>query len=86
MDPNGGGDLASLDAAASKWMKMLSSTFLGEGASGLFSRRPQAIEGDGGASARAPARKRGPLDVDDTPELKIALVGGSGVVRGAQQV
>jgi hypothetical protein len=73
------------DSATSKWMKMISSTFLGEGSgSSLFARRPS---GSSGATAGVSpeslgrwAKLRAENGLDPTPELKIALVGGAAVV------
>lgn len=77
-----------VEDATAKWMKMISSTFLGESAgSSLFSRRQPAIMADYSQkndTARTKARRgRGAhgSGLDDTRELKIALVGGSAVVR-----
>lgn len=73
-----------VDNATAKWMKMISSTFLGESSASLFARRSPALtQGPAGASAAA-RRRRGPRadGLDDTRELKIALVGGAAVVRG----
>lgn len=69
------------DTATSKWMKMISSTFLGDSSGSIFSRRSPAIAGNTDAAASFPTKKRGKHGVDATPELKIALVGGPGVVR-----
>ncbi|OWZ18422.1 hypothetical protein PHMEG_0007490 [Phytophthora megakarya] len=64
-------------------MKMISSTFLGEGAgSSLFTRRVSGSSGDGGVSQESLgqwAKLRSENGLDPTPELKIALVGGSAV-------
>ncbi|KAL4100190.1 hypothetical protein PRIC1_007984 [Phytophthora ramorum] len=71
------------DSATSKWMKMISSTFLGDGASSsLFARRPSGSTGGGGVSQESLgrwAKLRAENGLDPTPELKIALVGGSAV-------
>lgn len=68
-------------SATSKWMKMISSTFLGEATgSSLFTRRTS-----GSASGVSPdalsnwAKLRAENGLEATPELKIALVGGSAV-------
>ncbi|KAG1685046.1 hypothetical protein DVH05_009737 [Phytophthora capsici] len=73
------------DSATSKWMKMISSTFLGEGASSsLFTRRPSGSTGGGSTGVSQEslgrwAKLRAENGLDPTPELKIALVGGSAV-------
>ncbi|KAG7379201.1 hypothetical protein PHYPSEUDO_008898 [Phytophthora pseudosyringae] len=73
------------DSATSKWMKMISSTFLGEGASSvLFARRASGSAAGGGAGVSQEslgrwAKLRAENGLDPTPELKIALVGGSAV-------
>jgi hypothetical protein len=85
-EAEGGGALGAFgyslapDSATSTWMKMISSTFLGDSAGSLFSRRPAAIGAGVDGLSSAPAKKRGKHDVDATLELKIALVGGPGVV------
>ncbi|KAG6961104.1 hypothetical protein JG688_00009276 [Phytophthora aleatoria] len=73
------------DSATSKWMKMISSTFLGEGASSsLFSRRSSGAAGGGSTGVSQEslgrwAKLRAENGLDPTPELKIALVGGPAV-------
>lgn len=67
-----------VDNATAKWMKMLSSTFLGDAASltlgsALFPRKQAALTAD-----------RSRKDNEPTKEFKVALVGGAGVVRGAR--
>lgn len=68
------------DNATSKWMKMISSTLLGETSGSLFSRWTPAADAGSGLSATSPRKSMGKNDGDMT-ELKIALVGGPGVVR-----
>ncbi|KAF4041916.1 SH2 domain [Phytophthora infestans] len=73
------------DSATSKWMKMISSTFLGEGtSSSLFGRRSSGTTGGSGTGVSQEslgrwAKLRAENGLDPTPELKIALVGGSAV-------
>ncbi|KAE8998867.1 hypothetical protein PF011_g14873 [Phytophthora fragariae] len=73
------------DSATSKWMKMISSTFLGEGgSSSLFARRASGSAAGGalGVSQESLgrwAKLRAENGLDPTPELKIALVGGAAV-------
>lgn len=67
-----------VDNATAKWMKMLSSTFLGDAASmtlgsALFPRKQAAIMAD-----------RSRKDNEPIKEFKVALVGGAGVVRVAR--
>ncbi|KAF1335939.1 Amino acid/auxin permease, partial [Globisporangium splendens] len=83
--PGFGQSLAQeVDNATVKWMKMISSTFLGENAGSslltntLFSRRQPALTADYSHDGAA-APRRGKNDLDETRELKIALVGGSAV-------
>ncbi|KAJ0397095.1 hypothetical protein P43SY_007983 [Pythium insidiosum] len=66
------------DASTTSWMRMLSSTFLGD-ATTLFSRQPATPRG---ASRPAPVETDSALSrltIDATPTFKIALVGGSAV-------
>lgn len=68
-----------VDNATAKWMKMISSTFLGESASAsLFARRAPALTA---APHESATRRKGNMR-----ELKIALVGGSAVVRSVVAV
>ncbi|KAI9912815.1 hypothetical protein PsorP6_006271 [Peronosclerospora sorghi] len=73
------------DSATSKWMKMISSTFLGEGSSSpFFARHAGGSTCDEGArvsqeSLQRWAKLRAENGLNPTPELKIALVGGSAV-------
>ncbi|TDH64737.1 hypothetical protein CCR75_009321 [Bremia lactucae] len=70
------------DSSTSKWMKMISSTFRGEGpSSSLFARRSSDIAHSNSAcvsptSFGPSANKKG---LDSMPEIKIALVGGPAV-------
>ncbi|TMW64635.1 hypothetical protein Poli38472_011515 [Pythium oligandrum] len=63
------------EAATSSWMKMISSTLLGDPTS-LFTRKPTTPRT---AAFNAAKKGRSKYDVDDTRTFKIALVGGSGV-------
>ncbi|ETM36599.1 hypothetical protein L914_16748 [Phytophthora nicotianae] len=73
------------DSATSKWMKMISSTFLGEGtSSSLFGRRSSGTSGGGSSGVSQEslgrwAKLRAENGLDPTPELKLALVGGPAV-------
>ncbi|GMF48057.1 unnamed protein product [Phytophthora fragariaefolia] len=73
------------DSATSKWMKMISSTFLGEGGGSTIFARRAVGGGAGGAAGVSPeslgrwAKLRAESGLDPTPELKIALVGGAAV-------
>ncbi|RLN79058.1 hypothetical protein BBJ28_00013973 [Nothophytophthora sp. Chile5] len=76
-----------VDNATTKWMKMISSTFLGESSgSSIFARRASGSAAGGGSGSPHDAlgsltKLRGENGLDPTPELKIALVGGAAVVR-----
>ncbi|RLN95404.1 hypothetical protein BBJ28_00022207 [Nothophytophthora sp. Chile5] len=78
-----------VDNATTKWMKMISSTFLGESSgSSIFARRASGSAVGGGSGAPQDAlgsltKLRGENGLDPTPELKIALVGGAAVVRSS---
>ncbi|KAL7689120.1 putative SH2 domain, small GTPase, P-loop containing nucleoside triphosphate hydrolase [Plasmopara halstedii] len=73
------------DSATSKWMKMISSTFLGEGSrsSLLAKHSSDATDRDDAAISQESldrwAKLRADNGLNSTPELKIALVGGSAV-------
>ncbi|GLE09577.1 hypothetical protein PINS_up021305, partial [Pythium insidiosum] len=68
------------DVSTTSWMRMLSSTFLGD-ATALFSRHPATPRGT--ARATPKDSDAGPLSAHDRvhADFKIALVGGSAVVR-----
>ncbi|GLD96904.1 hypothetical protein PINS_up005587 [Pythium insidiosum] len=66
------------DVSTTSWMRMLSSTFLGD-ATALFSRHPATPRGTARATPKDSDAGRSRLTIESTPTFKIALVGGSAV-------